>query len=522
MPNNQSTFFGPYSTWDVAQVEILRGPQGTTQGRNAVGGAIIVNTADPLLGEFSGKVRGSYAELNTYQAAAAINVPVGDSIALRFAADRRASDGYVYNPTRDEDYDKREFTNLRGKVLFAPGSNFTAIYTLNYTDNTGGEDLIDYARFPEERVNLSNDPAREGAESWIHTLELGLDLNDALSLTSISSYYTQDYMRQEDFDFSPADLGNIDRTQDDENFQQEIRLNYDAGGPLRAVIGGFYGRYSSDVADTVQVPTSFVNPALPAGSVFQDRQIANDEENWALFGEVEFDVFERLTLIAGARYDSETRQNSSLASTSAVADNAAFQPFLDQIISRLAPDVLLETDTDYSAFLPKAGLRYRLSDNATIGFTAQKAYRAGGSGISAISQTVYNYDPEHTWTYEGSLRVHTPDRKFSVLHRLVGPDRQQADRSQPAERFHRGERRCLALLRRGTAVRDTPDAESDDLWRARPARHQVHRLRHRRCRIRWQRLPLRAAGDRFRRVRLSPSSGFPTAGRRQPRRRPLL
>lgn len=422
MPNNQSTFFGPYSTWDVAQVEILRGPQGTTQGRNAVGGAIIVNTADPVLGEFSGKVRGSYAELNTYQAAAAINVPVGDSIALRFAADRRTSDGYVYNPTRDEDYDKREFTNLRGKVLFAPGSNFTAIYTLNYTDNTGGEDLIDYARFPEERVNLSNDPAREGAESWIHTLELGLDLNDALSLTSISSYYTQDYLRQEDFDLGPADLGNIDRTQDDENFQQEIRLNYDAGGPLRAVIGGFYGRYSSDLVDTVQVPTSFVNPALPAGSVFQDRQIANDEENWALFGEVEFDVFERLTLIAGARYDSETRQNSSLASTSAVADNAAFQPFLDQIISRLAPDVLLETDTDYSAFLPKVGLRYRLSDNATIGFTAQKAYRAGGSGISAISQTVYSYDPEHTWTYEGSLRVHTPDRKFSVTANVFYTD----------------------------------------------------------------------------------------------------
>ncbi|MGB3712594.1 MAG: TonB-dependent receptor [Erythrobacter sp.] len=421
LPNNQATFFGPYSTWDLEQVEILRGPQGTTQGRNAVGGAIIVNTADPVLGEFSGKARGSFAERNTYQAAAALNIPVGDAFALRFSADRRETDGYVFNPTRDEDYDAREFTNLRAKVLFAPGGRFSALYTLNYTDSTGGEDLIDFSQFPD-RINRSNDPALEGSESWIHTLELGFDVSDAISLTSISSYYTQDYLRQEDFDLSPADLGNIDRTQNDENFQQEVRLNYDAGGPVRAVIGGFYGRYSSDVIDTVQVPTAFVSPQLPGGSIFQDRLIANDEENMAVFGEVEFDVSERLTLIAGARYDSESRDNSALSETSAIADDPMFQPFLDQVLGQLAPDVLLETDAEYDAFLPKGGLRYRVSEDVTLGFTAQRAYRAGGSGISTISQTVYAFEPEYTWTYEGSLRANTPDDSFSVAANVFYTD----------------------------------------------------------------------------------------------------
>lgn len=421
LPNNQATFFGPYSTWDIEQVEILRGPQGTTQGRNAVGGAIIINTADPVLGEFSGKARASYAELDTYQTAAALNIPVGESFALRFAADRRESDGYVFNPTRDENYDAREFTNLRGKALFAPGNDFTALYTLNYTDSTGGEDLIAFSQFPE-RLNFSNDPAVEGSESWIHTLELGYDLSDSLSITSISSYYTQDYIRQEDFDLSPADIGNIDRIQDDENFQQEIRLNFDAGGSLRGVFGGFYGRYSSDVLDTVQVPTAFVNPQLPGGSIFQDRTIVNDEENYAVFGEVEFDVTDRLTLIAGARYDRETRDNSALSATSAIAEDPIFQPFLDQVLGQLAPDVLLETDAEYDAFLPKAGLRFQATDDVTLGFTAQRAYRAGGSGISTISQTVFEFEPEYTWTYEASVRANTPDRTFSIAANVFYTD----------------------------------------------------------------------------------------------------
>ena len=421
LPNNQATFFGPYSAWDIEQVEILRGPQGTTQGRNAVGGAIIINTADPVLGDFSGKARASYAELDTYQAAAAVNMPLGESLAIRLAADRRESDGYVFNPTRDENYDAREFTNLRGKVLFAPGNDFTALYTLNYTDSTGGEDLINFSQFPE-RLNFSNDPAIEGSESWIHTLELGYDISDSLSITSISSYYTQDYLRQEDFDLSPADIGNIDRIQDDENFQQEIRLNFDGGGNFRGVFGGFYGRYSSDVLDTVQVPTAFVNPQLPGGSIFQDRTILNNEENYAVFGEVEFDLTSRLTLIAGARYDRESRENSALSATSAIADNPAFQPFLDQVLGQLAPDVLLETDAEYDAFLPKAGMRYQASDHVTLGFTAQRAYRAGGSGISTVSQTVYEFEPEYTWTYEASLRANTPDRKFSIAANVFYTD----------------------------------------------------------------------------------------------------
>lgn len=421
LPNNRATYFGPYSAWDIEQIEILRGPQGTTQGRNAVGGAIIVNTVDPKLGVFEGKVRSSYSELNTYQLAGALNIPFNESVAARFAIDRRESDGYVYNPVRNENYDQRQSTNVRGKVVFEPNDGLRALYTLNFTRSTGGEDFVEFSLFPE-RVNMSNDPTQEGSEHWINTFELNLSLNDSLAMTSISSYYTHDYFRQEDLDLSPADLSNLDRVQGDRNFQQELRLNFNAGGEVRGLFGLFLGRYERDLVDTTQVPTTVINPSLPGGLVFRDRTIASKEENFAVFGEVELDVTNKLTLIVGARFDTESSKSDALSHTLAVADNGAFQPFLDQVVAQLAPDELIQVDARYDAFLPKLGLRYALSQEVTLGFTTQRAYRAGGSGISTISQTVYNYDPEYTWTYEGSLRANMLGGKLNFAAHLFYTD----------------------------------------------------------------------------------------------------
>ncbi len=406
LPNNQSTFFGPYSAWDIGQIEILRGPQGTTQGRNAIGGAIIINSADPDLNDFGAKARGQYAELNSYQLAGAVNLPiVQDVLALRLSVDQRESDGWVFNPTRDEDYDRREAFTARGKLLFQPFDNFSAKYTLSYTDSTGGEDLVDFATFPDQRINTSNLDAEEGSKHLINTLELNWSPIDSVTITSLSTYYEHDYVRIEDLDNSAADTGGLDRTQDDDSFVQEIRARYDDGGPLRAIIGGYYGTFDNFGEDSFFVPTAFLTPQLPPGLIFQDRFFATEEENIAFFGEAEFDITDRLTLIAGARYDDETRDFSAL--TQSTTDNPVVIPFLPA-------DELIENSTSYDAFLPKFGLRYDISDYVTAGFTAQRAYRAGGTGVATVSGQIAEFDPEYTWNYEGSLRASTADGTFAV------------------------------------------------------------------------------------------------------------
>ena len=139
--NNQATFFGPYNTWDMGQVEIFRGPQSTQQGRNSLAGAIVMEGADPV---YEPLVRGrvSAGTPATSQTSATVNMPlVENKAAFRVSVDNRRSNGWVTNPTRDEnDYDFREAMNVRTKLRFDPTAKFRGMVTFSYTDSRGGED----------------------------------------------------------------------------------------------------------------------------------------------------------------------------------------------------------------------------------------------------------------------------------------------------------------------------------------------------------------------------------------------
>ena len=85
------------SMLDVSSMQVLKGPQGTLFGRNTTGGAILINTNDPQLGEFSGKLSVSYGRYNEFEPTAVVNLPLGDKIALRLAGKRLSRDGYTTN-----------------------------------------------------------------------------------------------------------------------------------------------------------------------------------------------------------------------------------------------------------------------------------------------------------------------------------------------------------------------------------------------------------------------------------------
>ncbi len=405
LPNNQSTFFGPYSSWDIGQVEVLRGPQGTTQGRNAIGGAIVINTADAEFNELGGRVRGQYGELGSYQAAGVVNVPIiDDTLAARLAVDKRETDGWVRNPIRGEEYDPRDFLNVRGKLRWAASDNLEVKYTVSYTDSTGGEDLVDFFQFPDRRVNFSDGPAEEGSEHLINTLQVNYRLSDRWAVTGIATLYEHDYLRLEDIDSTAVPLSFVDREQDDDSQTFELRANYDNGGPLRGVVGVYAGDFDNQSVDELSIGVGILGIPSdvlellgidPLEQLLQQRDFRNEEENRAIFTEWEYDLSERITLIAGARYDDEERdvRNETVTTTTVTL------PF------PLPEDEVVTTKAQYDAFLPKLGVRYRLTEDVVLGATAQQAYRAGGVGIAIVSGERNEFDPEEAWTYELSLRA---------------------------------------------------------------------------------------------------------------------
>ncbi|MEM8753418.1 MAG: TonB-dependent receptor [Pseudomonadota bacterium] len=397
--SNVLTFFGPYSNWDLEQIEILRGPQSTQTGRNALAGAIVIRSKDPTY-DFEAKARGEVASRETFGGSAAVNIPYEDAaLAFRFSADARRTDGFVDNPTRDTDeYDAREQETYRAAVRFDPTDELSAILKYSHSRNFGGEDFVEAALFPGRRVNFSDADAEEGAVIDSVNLRVSYAATGYLTLESETTYFDADYTRTEDFDFSAEPIGTIFRDSDVENLQQEAKVLLDLDR-VTGVLGAFYTDISDVAPSGGTIPASFVEPDFaelaPGATILLDNSRDTQTENFAFFGEVEFRPIPKLGLIFGARYDRETIELTSVNAFS--SENEAVQGFLP-------PTTVEESSTTFDAFLPKFGVVYDATDDLSFGFVAQRGYRSGGTSVNLLTGERSDFGPEKTWNFEASVR----------------------------------------------------------------------------------------------------------------------
>lgn len=118
--------------FDVERVETLRGPQGTLYGRNATGGVINVITAKPVLGEWQGNVKGTLGNYGTAKAKGMINIPVGDTLAVRLAGSYLERDGFATNTVTGNEIDNRELYGIRATVAWEPTDRFRTWFSYDY------------------------------------------------------------------------------------------------------------------------------------------------------------------------------------------------------------------------------------------------------------------------------------------------------------------------------------------------------------------------------------------------------
>lgn len=436
----------PTDLWDIAQVEVFRGPQSTLQGLNALAGAIIIRTQDPTM-DWDARFRATVAEYDTTSFAAALGGPiVANELAFRIAAEKRDSDGFTFNETRNAPEDGYDSLMLRGRLLWTPSAlpGFTARLGYTYFDREAGYDFtytdINRPDFFDYRIATSNSPNASDVRADIGTLELTYEINDALSLSSVTSYSDVSQSRSYDGDLSAANLSFGGSETTFETISEELRLNIDTSW-LSGVLGAYYYHRDQDNRATslTLVPTpvstaatllqqagidaataNFVAnlyaQALPDIPVQYEGIFPSEVESFALFGDARVRVTDRLTALLGFRYDRETNaieatQTTAFAGT--FPDPAAYGPLapliaglnagVQSLVDQAAGSAPLSERT-FKAFLPKIGVEMAWTPDLATSFVVQRGYRSGGSSSNTARSQVFPYDPEYTWNYELSLR----------------------------------------------------------------------------------------------------------------------
>lgn len=130
---------------DIRQIQVLKGPQGALYGRNATGGAVLIDTNDPSTDQIEGHVSAGYGNLDWLRSEAVLNLPVTNTLAVRFAGAYQNRDGHVYNVFTGNDISGFEAYTLRGKILFEPTDTLRIVGKLEYSER-------DYGNNPRKQI----------------------------------------------------------------------------------------------------------------------------------------------------------------------------------------------------------------------------------------------------------------------------------------------------------------------------------------------------------------------------------
>jgi len=372
--------FGDVSLWDVEQVEVLRGPQSTLQGRNSIAGTMVVKSKDPTY-DFEAGGRTIAGGLQTRQASAFVSGPiVEDQVAFRLAVDRQTSESNVHFESFDgNDPDDFESTMLRGKLLIEPEAleDFYALMTVNHSDFSGPQTEFVSRPFGDH-VSSTPEMPIFAPRSTSGTIDTAWAFSDNFTLEATASMSDIHVER-----IAPPGTGNVEL--DGREYVAEPRLRF-SGFDDR--LNGLAGVYLFEASQD-----EFID--FPAPGNFDDST-----STVAAFGEATYAVLEDVDVTLGARFERERRQRDGGAGI-----------------------FVIDLDETYTAFLPKFGLAWHATDELTVGAVVSRGYNGGGAGFTYNPPfESYTFDPEYVWTYETYARANLLDNKLRVTANLFYSD----------------------------------------------------------------------------------------------------
>ncbi len=429
---------------DIDRVEVLRGPQGTLFGRNAIAGVINLGRSRPTQ-ELSGKVRATYASFNSFDLEGLVSFGITDWAAIKFTAARRTSDGYIFNTLQNQDAQRSEFTALGVQLLLTPAPDLEI--SISFDDQNTRQDPPQLSNLgqatsllgspPIARPNLfctvleqcspalgvpqqgdryesiSDGPLRKNAFFDTNLLigKVRYDISADWDIQYIFGRFLTDEAITQDFDATPLTLFHTDRPARYEQDTHELRITKSGAGPINLVAGLYYwdSNYQIDLV-------SYIGFVVPNTVLALPQTVRQTNKSYAGFFELDYRFSDQLKLTLGGRYTRDEK-------TQGVRD--------------LGFDFLnTPVEDSWEEFTPKAALSYEPNDDLLFYGLYSRGYRTGGfTGRPATENAARTpFAPELVDNFEIGMKSEFFDRRLrfnaSVFHLIY--DNKQEEFSVPA------------------------------------------------------------------------------------------
>lgn len=390
--------------FDVASIEVLRGPQGTLFGRNTTAGVINVRRTLPT-GEYGGEAEVSYGNYATSQEKGVFNMPlIKDVLALKLFEDHTNTNGYVRDVTTGTEGPQSTTNNFGAALLYTPNTSFQGLLTLeaqnfdgtteNSSGNITGFLVCKAAPAVDCNRNYSNDlytnfsqfPTPSNYTSPAATLELTQDLSGNFKLKSITGWRNSTELYLTDYDATSIPFYETIRNQYYRQFSQEFRLSGNITDTLDVVSGLYYFNSRYDIQ-----ATTLLGPLL--GNRETNQFAGQTSKSYAGYADLDWQFAEQFRLSLGGRmtHDEKIFNNAFPGSFAANASD------------------------DWNKFTPKVSVDYRPNSVVMIYASFAEGYRAGGFNgrASTLQTSLTPYQPETVDSYEFGVKTETTDRRLA-------------------------------------------------------------------------------------------------------------
>lgn len=382
--------------FDLERIEFLKGPQGAVYGRNAIMGAINVVTPLPA-SEPEGYVRLKGGSGEDYSIGGAVSGPiVEDKLAYRLAGAWRDRRGELRNESNEQYKDAYEDASARVRLLFIPTQEWSFDLKAGYT-NTDGGDISYQGLFVDDRANDNEGPLVTDTLAYndrdIFDSSLAVNwIQDAGTLSFNAAYFDSTETLLGDFDAMPLAILTAFQGYEESGASQEVRYSSPGDRRVRWIVGAYHVETRKQTTTTLSVDSGFLlsgGEGPLSGEMLADTGIDRAEfQNFAQFGQVEFDLGDRIEIALALRNDDDEALVAS--------DSAERRSFSVQKLQ------------------PKLTLTYRPTPQSSLYASYGEGFRSGGLNPTASPPGFETFRAEEARSYEAGFKSPFMDGKGYV------------------------------------------------------------------------------------------------------------